>query len=358
MRDRRGHSDLVSNFEIILAGKDWQWPWLEKSRQEFQKEDARPGMAYVARVYQGLPQPPQDHRELADAVKVAEIRKWLKEHNRYPSPAPKKRAEFDALLFDQPWNDLQPWAEEIFEAQKETLLKRYEHDRIALLVGTLKHAKWQEAQFIGDLAFDPEATFHVSPDSNVIAAREAIAFNHRHARPLPPYYPGDNSRLERADPDNRRRFKRRLSDAAVKPGEDPSVYKERVARASWRNAKEAAYEADFDTARGYWLKAANALGRDPSSEDLRSEFLHHACTEIVSDPTYIIVVHRIRQRLASGSPLLQSEVHDMIESQGEIDISKAETGLLVFLACKRGDLRREKSGRSFALSPPRSERPS
>lgn len=207
-------------------------------------------------------------------------------------------------------------------------------------------------QFADDTRFDRKSRFRVCPDRNVIAASEAIAFSHRQTRPLPPYYPGDNSRLQRIDPDNRNRFRRRISDAAVKPGEDPEVFRERSARANWRNAKDAAYEGDFDAARGFWLNAANALSRDEVSQDLRDDFLHQACTEIEDDPAYIITLHRVRQRLAAGEQLLQSQVHEIIENQGELNTSKAETGLVVFLACKRGDLRREKSGRSFLLSLP------
>ena len=141
MRDRRSGGDLVSDFEIILAGTNWQWPWLEKSRAEFQKEGVGPDLVYVDRVYRGSPRPASNHRELIGMVKVAEIRTWLKEHDRYPSPAPKKRAEFDALLLEQPWVDLQPWALQIFEDQRAALEKRYEKDRVSLLAGTLNHAK-------------------------------------------------------------------------------------------------------------------------------------------------------------------------------------------------------------------------
>jgi hypothetical protein len=342
-RKNESSSDLYRIFEITLGDTEWQWPWLERCRQRFASTQETIS-AYIASVYRGPPKPAENAPELAQLLSVAQMRDWLKENKRYPKPAPRKREEFAALISAQPWPDLKPLAQQHFEANKEQLDRQYEKARIEMLVNTLNCRAWAEQSFRRHCSLGRVMT--IRAQSAPFAAEQALRFSRTQLEPLPPFFPGDNSRLTYVDQSVREEANKRLADAVLKPGEDPSEFAVRAYKAHWINASRAADGNDYPMARKWFAKAGMALHGLPGREEEKQQLKDEAALALAKDPAYMLALYKIKKLIAETPGILQKDIYD------KLDYSREDTQQVLYFAAENREIVRTKAGSTYELSLP------
>ncbi len=187
--------------EEYLGEADWRWPWFDEWVQRFRADGRWP---YLVREYreafemQGRTVPePAALSEALPLFSVCELRAWIRE-NGIRLPSCKRRRELEqAMIALVPWEKFSGFA--LGRHREHAGFLEIEHEAKRKRAGymLLAHTVTMRAYTLRDHDRFRALRLRevVEPDDDPYAREAAERFNSGQSAELPPYYPGDRSRV-------------------------------------------------------------------------------------------------------------------------------------------------------------------